>query len=174
MLGIGTNDVLITTTEPPKRFKDLKLTPHDAFKEELQFFFVSVGHLYKAGARAFVFNKLGPFDRAEVGSDIGDARSQLKVRNLHSCLQEMLTRAQENIVTYNQVLEHAVHAFCNKHTDTFCLLHDTYNLTATVMDNYGSFGFKEPSKYCAAYRSNAEVPVRRSRKLQPLPLTFPP
>lgn len=143
-LGVGTNDVMIVTTKPSVRMKGLNQTAVDAFEEMMRFYFVSIKQLYKAGARAFLFHTLGPYDRAMAGVELG------------SELQDALRR---NILSYNTVLIQHANEFCAKHADVFCLVHDTYNLTANVMDHYTEFGFMEPVNFCPAHKLNPTVEV---------------
>ncbi|EJD52475.1 hypothetical protein AURDEDRAFT_149211 [Auricularia subglabra TFB-10046 SS5] len=138
-LGIGTNDVMITTTKPSVRMKGLNQSAADAHAEMLQYLFIAVKQLYKAGARAFLFQTLGPYDRSMAGVELGPEK------------QEEL---RKNILLYNDALTRSANVFCAKYADTFCLVHDTYNLTVDVMENYARYGFKEPVKFCPEYKLN--------------------
>ncbi|KAH7108360.1 hypothetical protein BKA62DRAFT_681933 [Auriculariales sp. MPI-PUGE-AT-0066] len=132
LVAIGTNDVMLTTAQPSQRMKNLKQSPR------------TVGHLYKAGARAFVFSSLVPFDRAMAGVNLGT---------------ELQAQLKQNIVDYNTILQKAVKSFCEKHHGTFCLLHDTHGLGTKVMDKPNSYGFKEPINFCPAYKESPSVEV---------------
>ncbi|KZV88352.1 hypothetical protein EXIGLDRAFT_722801 [Exidia glandulosa HHB12029] len=124
--------------------KGLNQTAADAFAELMSFLFVEVKQLYKAGARAFVFHTLGPYDRSMSGVQLGKD------------VQETLRR---NIITYNDELSRSANEFCAKHLDAFCLIHDTYNLTSYVMDHFADYGFKEPVKFCPEYKLHPTTEV---------------
>ncbi|KZV88354.1 hypothetical protein EXIGLDRAFT_772808 [Exidia glandulosa HHB12029] len=146
-IEFGTNDVLICL-HGTERMRRTKQTEDDVYKELMWHYFDSVERLYNAGARAFAFHVLVPFDRARIGVDAG-----------------ALTQAQlkQSIMRYNAALRSAAQTYCDYKRqqtdgDIFCSIIDIYSLGHDIMNQPHYYGFKEAIDYCPPYswRSNAE------------------
>lgn len=137
----------VNTTDQPAGTQLHKIT--------LDSYFSTVERLYRAGARAFVFNGIMPFDRAQHGIVLGP---------------ELQATLKAHIIDYSRQLEGRVKTFCASKRDlSVCFYYDVcayicpflstptlimgtlVSLGNELMDHYQKYGFLTPDGVCPSY-----------------------
>ncbi|KZW01322.1 hypothetical protein EXIGLDRAFT_718464 [Exidia glandulosa HHB12029] len=133
-LEFGTNDVWSSFRGTPRQ-KRLNQTESELQTELAWHLLDAAERLRLAGARAFAFVTVLPFDRARLGVSAGP-EEQLHLR--------------ESLRSFNEVVGGKMERWCRAE-GLFCVTVDTYSLAQRIMRDPVSYGFKEAFDYCEPY-----------------------